>query len=655
VAVVGDPETPLGKWKPPLLHRLLVRGEAAIAPAGIALAAILLGVVAAGGWWTYRTQRLALEDARADQINAVSNLLGQTCEQLLAHSELSTVRLLVSDAAYRYQLTRCRIVLPDGSVVASSDASQVSPMKMPPTWGEKTAPDPLPSPEGVVALTSPLKIPGRGVAYLQVSGRIDRPFWAYWETQVGVGAIGGMSMVLLLVVYRGVRGRLRAFGAVREALMAAARGMAGVSEGQANSGVPASALLVSPDLGPEARAWNEMVQERERARKQSVAERARDTLGRRRQAKGDLDAACDAMSHGLLLVDDKFCVKYANGAAASFLGADREKLVGGEISKYLQVESVLEAIRGTAGGTVRRRITLDVERKDDPAPGSAAKGQANRRDGAGGGEAPGAGSAGVLRFSIRPVRREDSASAMVLIEDITQQKAAEEARHAFVAQATHELRTPLTNIRLYVETAIEEGETDAAMRSKCLNVINGEARRLERIVGEMLSVAEMEAGSFKLREDDVRLDALFEELKADYDSQAKEKRITLTFNLSPKLPVLHGDRDKVALALHNLIGNALKYTPDGGRVVVTADADAKQLSVSVKDTGIGIGPEDQERIFERFYRAKDKRVAKITGTGLGLTLAREVARLHGGEIEVESVLNQGSTFTLTLPLKAEAA
>jgi signal transduction histidine kinase len=165
----------------------------------------------------------------------------------------------------------------------------------------------------------------------------------------------------------------------------------------------------------------------------------------------------------------------------------------------------------------------------------------------------------------------------------------------------------------------------------------------------------MEAGSFKLREDDVRLDALFEELKADYDSQAKEKRITLTFNLSPKLPVLHGDRDKVALALHNLIGNALKYTPDGGRVLVTVDADAKQLSVSVKDTGIGIGPEDQERIFERFYRAKDKRVAKITGTGLGLTLAREVARLHGGEIEVESVLNQGSTFTLTLPLKAEAA
>ena len=648
MAVVGEPETPVVKTRPALLQRLLVRGEATIAPAGIALAAILLGVVLAAGWWTLRMQKLAVEDARARQVHTVTNLLGQSCEQLLAHGELSTVRLLVSDSAYRYHLSRCRIVLPDGSVVASSESSQVTPVKMPATWGEKTAPDPLPAPEGVLALTVPLKIPSRGVAYLQVSGRVERPFWSYLETLVGVGAIGGVSMVLLLVVYREVRGKLKAFGAVREALMAAARG---VGSGQDGQGVPASALMVSPDLGPEAKAWNEIVQERERARKQSVAERARDTLGRRRQVKGDLDAACDAMSHGLLLVDDKFTVKYANGAAAAFLGADRDKLVGAEIGRFLQVVQVMDAIRGIAGGTVRRRVTLDVERKEEP--GASARKKDQYPDGAGG-ENP-SGHAGVLRFSIRPVRREDSASAMVLIEDITQQKAAEEARHAFVAQATHELRTPLTNIRLYVETAIEDGETDPATRAKCLNVINGEARRLERIVGEMLSVAEMEAGSFKLKQDDVRLDALFEELKADYESQANEKQIDLSFALSPKLPVLQGDRDKVALALHNLIGNALKYTPDGGRVLVSVEADARVVSVAVKDTGIGISPEDQARIFERFYRAQDKRVAKITGTGLGLTLAREVARLHGGEIEVESQLNQGSTFTLTLPVKAEAA
>src|SRR5205085_9683262 len=121
---------------------------------------------------------------------------------------------------------------------------------------------------------------------------------------------------------------------------------------------------------------------------------------------------------------------------------------------------------------------------------------------------------------------------------ITQQRVAEEARNSFVAQATHELRTPLTNIRLYVETAIEEGEGNPATRAKCLNVINGEARRLERIVGEMLSVAEIEAGSFKINKDEVRLEPLFQELQADYQQQAADKRIDLRFNLPPKYPNL---------------------------------------------------------------------------------------------------------------------
>jgi signal transduction histidine kinase len=371
-------------------------------------------------------------------------------------------------------------------------------------------------------------------------------------------------------------------------------------------------------------------------------------MDRRRQSKGDLDAACDAMSQGLLLVDERHRVKYANGAAAAFLGADRAQLVGGDVGQFLHVENLLEAIRGVASGTIRRRTVLDIERKDEPSPDAPANPSS-----AAGPEMHG--GAGVLRFSIRPVRREDSASAMVIIEDVTQQKAAEASRHAFVAQATHELRTPLTNIRLYVETAIDDGENDPAVRTKCLNVINGEARRLERIVGEMLSVAEMEAGSLRLKQDDIRLETLLEELKNDFSEQAKEKTIELAFNLPPKLPQLTGDRDKVVMAVHNLLGNAIKYTPAGGKVAVTFTADAQRIHVAVKDTGIGISSEDAERIFERFYRAKDARVSKITGTGLGLTLAKEVARLHGGDVTVESQLNQGSTFTLTLPLKAVAA
>ncbi len=153
----------------------------------------------------------------------------------------------------------------------------------------------------------------------------------------------------------------------------------------------------------------------------------------------------------------------------------------------------------------------------------------------------------------------------------------------------------------------------------------------------------------------MRLDVLFDDLRTDYQPQATDKGITLVFNLPPKLPVINGDRDKILLAMHNLVGNALKYTPTGGTVTVDVKEDGKLLTFAVTDSGIGISQEDADRIFERFYRAKDPRVEKITGTGLGLTLAREVVRLHGGEVTVESQLDKGSTFTIRLPAMQEAA
>ncbi|MGE5610528.1 MAG: sensor histidine kinase, partial [Bacillota bacterium] len=281
-------------------------------------------------------------------------------------------------------------------------------------------------------------------------------------------------------------------------------------------------------------------------------------------------------------------------------------------------------------GNARQRKTIEIERQET---------QGNS----------------VFRVGVRPLRRDNGSTVLITIEDITQQCVAKSSRNDFIAQATHELRTPLSNIRLYVETALTEGEKDPLMRAKCLNVINDESRRLERMVGEMLSVAEIEAGSLKIHNDDVRLDKLFEELEADYAAQAKDKNITLQFNLPPKLPVIHADRDRLILAIHNLIGNALKYTPNGGQVTVGVRAEANQLLVDVSDTGIGIDEQEQQLVFDKFYRSKDPRVGKITGSGLGLALAREVVRLHGGDITLKSELNKGSTFTVAIPTLKEAA
>ena len=207
-------------------------------------------------------------------------------------------------------------------------------------------------------------------------------------------------------------------------------------------------------------------------------------------------------------------------------------------------------------------------------------------------------------MTLRPLRREDSCNALLTLEDMTQQRLADEARNSFVAQATHELRTPLTNMRLCIESALDDPSPEVGGVGKCLNMLNGEVRRLERMVGEMLSVAEIESGSLKMRSDDVRLDALFEGLRKEVEPMAAEKNIVLRFDLPPKLPVIQADRDKLVLATHNLIGNAIKYTPAGGSVTISIRADGSRMTVDVTDSGIGIRPEEQEQIFDRFYRAE---------------------------------------------------
>jgi len=324
------------------------------------------------------------------------------------------------------------------------------------------------------------------------------------------------------------------------------------------------------------------------------------------------------------VLDDKAQITYANGAAAVLLNVKREELLEKPVRDVFENESIATAAEALATGRTRQRAIVDVTR-----PGTERT---------------------VLRLTAKPMRREESGRAIVVVEDVTQQKVAEESRGAFVAQATHELRTPLTNIRLYIETLVDEGETDPAVRAKCLNVVQSEVRRLERIVGDMLSVAEIEAGQLKLRSAEVRMDQLFTELEADLRAGADDKEIKLVFDLPLKFGVMTADRDKLMLALHNIVGNAIKYTPAGGTVSVRVSEEGSGLRVDVVDNGIGIKPEEQELVFERFYRAKDRRLANITGSGIGLALARQIVRLHGGDITVASAIDKGSTFTITVPI-----
>jgi signal transduction histidine kinase len=144
---------------------------------------------------------------------------------------------------------------------------------------------------------------------------------------------------------------------------------------------------------------------------------------------------------------------------------------------------------------------------------------------------------------------------------------------------------------------------------------------------------------------------LLEEVLEKVDPVMQQKSITFTAELPEKMPEVRLDKDKFIAVLVNLLGNAAKYTPNGGRVTLRVKLDNSLMQVDVEDTGVGIAPEEVSKVFEKFFRSSDPRVQNETGTGLGLSLASEVVRMHGGEITVESVLDQGSTFTITIPVE----
>ena len=596
--------------------RLWLRGETRFAAVGLIVVALFLLSMWGAAWWSVRTQQDSIRQAQIEQARLRGSSLARYAEAMLANAELTALRRMVIQAAQDGGLAHCRILLPGGGVIADANPAGITLRELPQKWPDGVA---SPLADDARLLVFSLVVTQRGTAVLEIVPQEDPVMASYWQTQSGIGAICVGALIVLMVLFRRVRASLRGMSVVREALLARGSGQTAVE-----------ALEVNPDWGPEARAWNELLSQEGSRHKQETLGRTREAFQVRQGAPDKLSAACDALSQGLIIIERDMRVTFVNSAAALLLQARREDLLSADISTFLRDERVLAATRAATTGPMQRRMIVEAQRN---------------------GEA----GTGVLRFIIRPVRREDSGVAMIVIEDITQQRAAEEAQHAFVAQATHELRTPLTNIRLYTEMAMDEGKKNPAVLANCLNIINQETYRLDRTVADILSITEIEAGTLTVRKEDVRLEEIFPELQAGYAAQADEKQIQMVFNLPPKLPVIKGDREKIRVALHNLVGNALKYTPAGGQVSVTVTANDGHLVVEVGDTGIGMSEEDREHAFEKFYRAKDARVAKITGSGLGLAIAREVVRMHGGDITVESELNRGSTFTLALPIPVEAA
>lgn len=217
-------------------------------------------------------------------------------------------------------------------------------------------------------------------------------------------------------------------------------------------------------------------------------------------------------------------------------------------------------------------------------------------------------------------------------------------REALVANVTHDLRTPLTAIKGAAENLLDDiaGPLDGDQR-EYVEIVRDHAARLATTVSEVLQAARIEAGMVSLSAEPVDVAAIASDVSRGLETLARERGIRL--ELRARAVVVPADREKLYRAIENLVANAIKFTEDGGEVIVEVESTADTVEVAVRDTGHGIPAEELPRLFERFYRGS----ARTPGTGLGLSIARNLVRLHGGEITVSSEVGRGSEFRVRLP------
>lgn len=273
-------------------------------------------------------------------------------------------------------------------------------------------------------------------------------------------------------------------------------------------------------------------------------------------------------------------------------------------------------------------------------------------------------SGGGRHIEISAVPMKDAADAttgaVILFHDITQLKQTDRVRRDFVANVSHELRTPLSILRGYIETLRDHPGTSRTELSRILEVMERHSKRLELLVQDLLTLAELESAKPKLQLSDVPLATLFQHVARDWESKFSSKQLEAIVDLAPNAPAtIRADEARLQEVLFNLLDNAVKYSHEGGQIrlraerrAVAGDADTgkAELALSVTDNGVGIAPEDLPRIFERFYRADKARSRELGGTGLGLAIVKHIAQLHSGRVEAESELGKGTTIRVILPI-----
>lgn len=247
------------------------------------------------------------------------------------------------------------------------------------------------------------------------------------------------------------------------------------------------------------------------------------------------------------------------------------------------------------------------------------------------------------------VRHNIIEGCVLVFHDITEIRRLETIRQDFVANVSHELRTPMASIKGYSETLLDGALDDKSNARDFINIIHQDSNRLANLIDDLLDLSKIESGKMDMVFLPLEFKPIMQRTIGILEQPAREKSLTITFDISDTLPRISADDKRLSQVLLNLIDNAIKYTPPGGSIDINARDLEKLIQVNITDTGIGIPPEDISRIFERFYRVDKARSRELGGTGLGLSIVRNIVSAHGGEVWVQSEYGSGSTFSFTIP------
>ncbi len=240
--------------------------------------------------------------------------------------------------------------------------------------------------------------------------------------------------------------------------------------------------------------------------------------------------------------------------------------------------------------------------------------------------------------------------AVVVLHDISELKSLERIRTDFVANASHELKTPITAIRGLSESVIDDEDIDQETVLHFMKRIHSQSIRLSQLVGDLLTLSRLEDDHESERFTIINMNELVKSSVKSIEAAIEEKHQKLNIDISDEKIDVYGDRENLSQLVDNLINNAIKYTPENGVISIKLGVENENLVLQVSDTGIGVSPQLQQRIFERFYRVDKARSKSLGGTGLGLSIVKNIAEKHGGIVNIESQPSKGSTFSYYMPL-----